>query len=369
MKVKHPYCPLAMLAAAILLVSCSGGAPNGSRGFGPAPVTVAVVGQQSVPVELRAIGNIEAASIVEVRAQVGGRLDELHFERGQIVHSGDLLFQIDPRSYTAALAEAEAVLARDRSLLRNARQEVRRYAGLVEKDFVTREQYDQAVTTAEALESTVKADEAAVERARLELEYCSIRSPINGRAGDILVHPGNLIKANSDSPLVVLLQTRPVLAAFSAPERYLDEIRRVASRGAIEVKAYPQSAGGSSVGGKLDFIDNRVDTTTGTILLKAIFNNENEELWPGQFVDVVMVLSTQENAVIVPGQAVQRGQEGTYVFVVKEDSTVESRPVVVDRDWESSSVIAEGLVPGETVVTDGQLRLVPGASVEIKNQP
>jgi multidrug efflux system membrane fusion protein len=357
-----------ILAAAVagVPVACSGGGATAPRGFGPAPVTVASVEHKAIPVELHAIGDVEASSAVEVRAQVGGVLETVHFERGQAVRKGDPLLDIDPRPYGAALAEAEAVLARDRVLLKNAKQEVDRYAELVKKDYVTREQYDQIEANAAALESTIKADEAAVESARLQLGYCSIRSPIAGRAGDVLLHAGNVVKANSDNPLVVLLQTQPILVSFSVPEGNLDAIRRRAAEGAIQVEAHPTSGGADASRGTLTFIDNTVDKATGTILLKATFVNRDDALWPGEFVDVVLVLSTQSDAVVVPSQAVQRGQQGTFVFVVKEDSTVESRPVDVDREFGPDSVIASGLTPGETVVTEGQLRLVPGSKVEIK---
>jgi multidrug efflux system membrane fusion protein len=353
------------LVIAVLATACSSGGQAGPPAPPPAPVTVATVERETVPIEIRAIGRVEAYTSVEVRSQVGGELVEVHLRRGQQVHPGDVLFEIDERPYRAALAEAEARLARDRALAKNARQDVTRYAQLVEKDYVTKEQYDSIVARADSLEATVEADKADVERAKLDLEYCTVRAPIEARAGDVLVHEGNVVKANSDQPLVVLLQTQPILVTFAVPERELATIRARAAGSELEVSALPSGAKQAS-GGSLAFIDNTVDVSTGTILLKGAFENAGETLWPGQFVDVVLELGEEPDATVVPTPAVQRGQEGRFVFVVNDDQTVEKRPVEVVREIDSRTVVSGGLEPGETVVTDGQLRLVPGAQVEIR---
>jgi len=358
---------VAVLAASLLALSCSGGAGTGPPQAAPPPVTVAKVERRSVPIEVRAIGTVEASASVEVRSQVGGELTRVRLRRGQAVRRGDVLFEIDPRPYRAALAEAEAALARDRALAKNARQDVTRYRDLVDKDYVTKEQYDAIVAKADSLDATVQADEADVERARLDLDYCTIASPIDGRAGDVLVHEGNVVKANSDNPLVVLLRTHPILVSFAVPERELSRVRARSASAPLDVRALPPGADGPARG-KLTFIDNAVDPSTGTIVLKASFPNGDDTLWPGQFVDTVLLLGEEAEATVVPTQAVQRSQEGTFVFVVAEDHTVATRPVEVRREIDSLAVIASGVEPGETVVTDGQLRLVPGAKVEIRGE-
>jgi multidrug efflux system membrane fusion protein len=363
----HLRAELAGLAAIIMLAPWSCGGEQAPPGPGPAPVTVARAKLETVPVELHAIGRVEASSTVEVRALVDGALEQVHFEPGQRVTKGQLLFTIDPRPYRAALDQARATLSRDRALLANAELEFARYESLLDEDFVSREAYDERRANARSLEGTVKADEAAVESARLELEYCAIRSPISGRAGDVLVDAGNLIRAGGDSPMVVLLQIRPVEASFAVPEQYLDELRRRAAAEPIPVEARTRSSTGKASRGQLAFIDNTVDVNTGTILLEANFANDDERLWPGQFVDLVMVLSVQQDAIVVPNEAVLQGQQGTFVFVVERDDTVQPRTVEVDRERGNFSIIASGIEPGETVVTDGQLRLTPGARVEIED--
>ena len=362
---RSPFGRVVILSGLLVVVSCSRG---GSAGPSPppAPVTVAAVEKKAVPVEIRAIGNVEATSVVEIRARVGGELKAVHFTEGRKVREGDLLFTIDPRPYEVALAEAEAKLVRDRVLAQNSREEVDRYGDLVQKEYVTREQYNRSVATAAAAEAWLKADEADVENARLQLGYCTITAPVSGRTGDLLVHAGNLVKANDDKPMLVLRRTRPVFVIFSVPERHLPEIRRRRAEGPLEVTVTPPGDGVEPRRGPLTFVDNTVNTATGTIELKATFPNEDDALWPGQFVDVVLTLATQPDAVVVPSQAVQNGQQGAYVFVVKEDSTVESRPVEVARTFGGDAVIAKGVTPGEKVVTEGQLRLVPGVKVAVK---
>lgn len=332
------------------------------------PVTVGTAARQDVPVEVRAIGHIDPYSTVAVKSRVAGEILKVGFKDGQDVRKGDLLFQIDPRPYEAALAQARAQLERDRAMAKWNEDEVKRYADLVQKDYVTREQYDSTRSNAAAAGATVKADEAAVENARLQLSYCTVTAPISARAGSVLVYPGNQVKGNDDKPLVVLNQIQPVYASFAVPESSLALIRQHIRPGQL-LKVTASPSGQTSTGaptGELTFFDNTVDPTTGMILLKATFPNRDEVLWPGEYVDVILTLATQSGAVVVPSQAVQTGQSGQYVYVVKTDLTVESRKVVVDRTQGSLAIVANGLAPGERVVTDGQLRLSPGARVQIK---
>lgn len=334
----------------------------------PVPVAAGIVIQKTVPVQIRAIGNVEAYSTVSVKSQIGGILTHVHFREGQDVSKGALLFTIDPRPYEAALKQAEANLAKDTAQLDNAREEVRRYAELAKKGYVAQEQYDQIRTNAASFEATVNADNAVVENARLQLKYCYIYSPITGRTGNLISNEGNLIKANADTSMVIINQIQPIYVTFSVPEQYLSEIKKYMSGGKVKVQAFITKGGDNPEEGILTFVDNTVDVVTGTIKLKATFANKEKRLWPGQFVDVVMILTTQPNALVVPTQSIQAGQKGQYVFVIKNDLTVEDRPVTVGRTLNSGTVIDKGLRAGEKVVTDGQLRLVPGAKVQIKEK-
>jgi multidrug efflux system membrane fusion protein len=298
---------------------------------------------------------------------VGGEVKKVGFKDGDNVKKGDLLFQIDPRPYEATLAQARAQLERDRAMTQWSENQVKRYADLVQKDYVTKEQFDTTRSNAEASVATVKADEAAVENARLQLSYCTVTAPISARAGSVLVYPGNQVKGNDDKPLVVLNQVQPVFVSFAVPESSLAAIRQHSRPGqGLAVVASPSGNPAGAQTGELTFWDNAVDPTTGTILLKATFANQNEALWPGEYVDVVLRLATEAGAIVVPSQAVQTGQAGQYVYVVKSDLTVESRPVTVSRTHGALTIVATGLQAGERVVTDGQLRLAPGAKVEIK---
>jgi membrane fusion protein, multidrug efflux system len=328
------------------------------------PVTVGTAVEKNVPVQIRAIGNVEAYSTVAFKAQVEGELTIVHFKEGQEVKAGDMLFTIDPRPFEVAVKQAEANLARDRAQLQNARRQVERYGSVAKKGYVSQEQYDQISSNEAALEATVKADEAAVENAKLKLNYCFIRSPINGIVGSIRVNKGNLIKANdNDKPLVFINQVKPIYVSFSVPERYLPEIRNRMAEKKLEVTAAIAGERDKLVRGDLAFIENAVDMNTGSIPLKAAFANADKTLWPGQFVKVTLTLATQSGAVVVPSQAVQSGQQGKYVFVVKDDATVEYRPVELGETLDGETVIAQGVAPGETVVTDGQLRLASGSLV------
>ena len=388
----------ALLAAAWLLAACSRGTPERADAKSPrrpdaVPVTVAPVVEKAVPVQLGAIGNVQAYSTVTVRPQINGQIFRVHFREGQDVRRGELLFTIDPRPSEAALAQAratmerdaaqekfaEANLARDLAQLENARVTDRRYAQLLAEGGLAREQSDQAHTNAEALEATVRADRAAVdnaqatvradraavESARLQLEYTAIRSPMDGRTGTILAQLGNILKAN-ETALVVINQVRPISVAFAVPEQDLPRIRTHLAAGDLTVEAVVPRQEAPPARGRLTFVDNTVDQTTGTIQLKATFPNADNALWPGQFVNVVLTLATEPRALVVPSQAVQTGQDGQYVFVVKADRTVEPRAVSVRASLDGEVVVLKGLAANETVVTDGQLRLSPGARVEAR---
>ncbi len=333
----------------------------------PVPVTVGIVTQKAVPLQVSVIGNVEASSTVTVKAEVGGTLTKVHFAEGQDVKKGELLFTIDSRPYEAALKQANAILARDRAQHENARAEERRYAELVKKGYVSQTQYEQVLTNALALDAVAQASKAAVENAHLQLAYCTIRSPFTGRTGSLSVYEGNLIKANADTAMVTINQVQPVNVSFAVPEKNLPEIKKYMAGGSLKVEALLSKDDKNSVQGKLTFIENAVDTATGTIKLKGSFVNSDRKLWPGQFVNVLLTLTTQNNAVVVPTQAVQTGQKGPFVFIIREDATVEARPVVVSRTFGEESVTESGLKAGEKVVTDGQLRLTPGAKVEIKD--
>jgi membrane fusion protein, multidrug efflux system len=330
------------------------------------PVTVARVEQKNVPMQIRAIGSVQPVSTVAVRCLVGGQLTRVWFREGDDVRRGQMLFTIDPRPYEATLLQAQANLARDEANQKNAESEAARYAGLVQKDYVTKEDYERMTAGAEAAKATVAADKAAVENARLQLSYCNIAAPIDGRTGSQMVHAGNIVQANAANPLVVINQVTPVYVQFSIPESQLDQVRARGGLG-VPVAASPQGGGAPIATGKLTFIDNAVDTATGTSVLKALFPNQNRALWPGSFVTLAMTLQERPNAVVVPSQAVQTGQRGQYVYVVKQDSSVEMRPVKVQESVNQQSIIDSGVTPGETVVTDGQLRLTPKSHVDVKN--
>lgn len=331
------------------------------------PVLTATVVEKTVPVQVRAIGTVEAYSTVSIKAQVTGQVTALHFKEGQDVKKGDPLFTIDPRSFEADLKQAEANLARDMAQAADAEVQAQRGAKLVEQGIIAKELSDRLRATADALEAAVRADRAAVENAKLQLSYCTIDSPLNGRTGSLMVHPGNLVKANDVPVLVVINQIQPIYANVSLPEHYLGEIKKYMATGRLKVVAFLPADPKNPEQGVLTFVDNTVDRATGTIRVKATFANRARRLWPGQFVDTVLTLTEQLNAIVVPSQAIQTGQAGTYVFIVKSDLTAESRPVVTGRPLDGETVVEKGLEPGEKVVTDGQLRLVPGAKVELKS--
>lgn len=358
----------AVVAVAALITCCSDrkSPPDPGSSGGPVPVAVASVEQKTMPLQIRAIGTVAASATVTVRSRVGGALQEVLFSEGEEVRKDQLLFVIDPRPFEQALRQAEALLARDRAFLVKAEADLKRFSELVRQDFATQEQFDQAKATVASLRAAVEGDQASVQKARLDLSYCTIHSPLSGRTGDLLVDRGNLVKANDD-PLVVIHQIAPIEVRFAVPERYLPEVRTRLRQRSLKVEAVSRTDKGRSSEGTLFFIDNTVDVQTGTVLLKASFPNEDRALWPGQFVDVVLTLGEQPGAIVVPSQAVQTSQQGPFVFVVREDDSVEARPVQIDRVADEETILSGGALPGERVVTDGQLRLTPGTRVEVKS--
>jgi multidrug efflux system membrane fusion protein len=342
--------------------------PGGPGGQPPAPVVVAAAKIASVPVTLAVIGNVQAYSAVAVKSQVDGQIREVHFREGQSVKKGELLFTLDQRPYEAVLRQTEANLAKDKALLDKARADLARLEALVAKDFTSRANYDTAKANVASLAATIKADEALVEQARLKLEYTKITAPIDGRVGSILINAGNLVKANDTAAgtLVTINQVRPIYVQFSVPESHLSEIRARMAAGKITVKAQVPTEDRVAAEGTLTFINNAVDTATGTILLKATFTNDDDRLVPGQFINVSVELAVIAEAVVVPPAAVQVGQRGHYVFVVKADNTVELRLVRAGIRTEHAVVIEDGLKAGERVVTEGQLRLRPGSRVVVR---
>jgi len=381
------------IACVLILTGCS--KPQPQREIPAAPVSVAEVTQKDMPVEIRAIGNVQPYTQVSVKSQINGEVVKQNFKEGQDVRKGDLLFLIDPRPFQAALDQANGQLAKDiaaerqaaAALVRDQAQakytnaENNRYKGLVSEGVITPSQADQVRTNAEAMDATVgadraaidnakaaiKADEAAVESAKIQLGFCQIRSPIDGRVGSILLYQGNIVKANDTTSMVVINQVLPIYVTFSVPEQHIPDIKKYMASGQLKVGAVAGADPRNARDGILTFVDNTVDQSTGTIQLKATFPNQDRTFWPGQYVNVVLKLTTQTNAVVAPARAVQNGQQGQFVYVVKSDQTVENRPVVLGHTNDTEAVIEKGLQAGETVVTDGQLRLFPGARVEVKN--
>lgn len=411
---------LFLSALSLLIVACSspsgsdasaGGGRGGRGAGGPVPVLTTTVQQKTVPVTVPAVGNVEAITSVQIRSQVTGQLSAIHFAEGQEVQKGQPLFSLDARPFQAALQQAQAVLARDTATWQNAKAQLARGENLFQRGLIPRDQYESQKAGADALAATVEADKASIENAKLNLQYAEITAPLTGRTGVLNAHVGDLVRANDTTPLVVINQTAPVYVTFSVPGRYLPDIRHFQAQKPLGVLA--ASPGGSLTGqqgqgqgggqttsaqagqpgqapplatpgstpplpapgapaptplgpaerGSVTFIDNSVDPSTGSIRLKATFPNENRQLWPGAFVQVTLQLTTDADAIVVPATAVQTSQDGQFVYVVKADRTVEMRPVQPERQQGDQMVIAKGLSVGETVVTDGQLRLVPGARI------
>jgi membrane fusion protein, multidrug efflux system len=362
---------ICLMAATTIFWGCSGDATGNpknvdSRKKVVVPVVVAKAVEKTMPVQLEAIGNVLPYATVLVRSRVGGELVGVHFQEGEEVNAGDLLFTIDPRPYEAQVRQAEANLARNRALLQAARKQADRYGAVVKKGYVSEDQHDQIASNAAALEASVRAGEAALDTARLDLKYCSIRAPVSGVTGQLKVNRGNLVKASdNDNPLVVINQIRPIYVVFSVPERNLPELRRHLAARKMEAAITVPGEEQHLVQGELKFLDNSVDQTTGTILLRATFENYQRSLWPGQFVNVVVTLANQEGVVVIPSQAVQTGQKGQYVYILGADSVAEYRPVVISRAVAGETVITQGVSAGDLVITDGQLRLTQGSQVRV----
>jgi multidrug efflux system membrane fusion protein len=356
------------------------------------PVAIAKAMRKSVPVLLNAIGNVEAYSTIAVKAQIGGYLMHVYFKEGQDVQKDAVLFEIDPRPYEQAVSQAEATivrdialqhqaeanLAKDKAQAENTRAQANRYSRLTTEGVVSKEQNEQFRTNANAMDESVKADQAAIESAlaavnadraaleaaKLNLSYCRITSPINGRTGILQVKEGNLVKANADTPMVTINQVAPIFVTFAVPEQQLGAVRASRARSEMRVEAQIPNRQAAAKQGVLTLIDNAVDITTGTIKLKASFPNTENLLWPGQFVNVVITLGSEANVTVVPSEAVQTGQAGPYAFVMKSDNTVESRQLITGRVIGRETIVDKGIQPGDTVVVDGQMRLVPGALVK-----
>lgn len=352
----------------LILSGCSKQEKAAASGPPPAvPVTVATAEQKDVPVTIRAIGNVEPIEKVDIKSQVQGQVVAVHFKEGEDVKKGQLLFEIDPRQAQADLAKAQGQLTKDKAVAVNARADANRFEALYKEGVTSKQEYDRAVSAADSADATVASDQAAIDNAKLQLRYTKIEAPVAGRTGNLAVTVGNIVKAN-EAILVTINQIDPIYVSFSIPEQQLADVRKYMGAG-LTVAAVPQGAtAGSGVKGKVTFVDNNVDLGTGTIRLKATFQNEKHVLWPGQFSDVVLTLTHQPNSIVVPSAGVNVGQNGQYVFVVGKDNTVDMRNVVVQRTFGDQSIIASGLTPGETIVTDGQLRLVKGTRVEIKGQ-
>jgi multidrug efflux system membrane fusion protein len=359
-----------MLGLVALLAACGSHTPSEGPGDAAAeavPVRAAAAERRDVPVEVSTVGTVEAFSTVEVRSQVEGELSRVAFTEGAEVQEGDLLFVVDPRPFEAKLHQAEGALARDRAEATNARANAKRVTTLLREGVTSHDESDRARAQSDALAAAVAADEAAVEEARLSLQYCYIHASIGGRIGQLLVHEGNVVKVH-DTVLAVINQIRPVDVAFSVPQQELPAIRRRLGAGAtLPVSATLGDAKAPAATGQLEFVNNTVDTTTGTVLLKARFANADETLWPGQFVRVTLTVDTLHDVVTVPAPAVQTGQSGSYVFVIGADGTVESRPVETGRAAGGLEVIERGIAAGDRVVTDGQIRLAPGTHVVVKD--
>src|SRR3954469_11739744 len=418
---RHPYAAVLFAVLGLSLTSCSkegvdgatpaaaqsqpggggagargAGGGNGRRGAGgPVPVLMAKVLSKSVPVTIPAVGTAEPLTTVQVRAQVTGQLSEVHLSEGQDVRKGQLLFVLDPRPFQASLAQAEAVLARDTATAKNAERQPAQAEDLFKRGLIPRDQFETQTASAAALQATLEADRAAVETAKLNLSYTRISAPISGRTGTLGVHQGDLVRANDANAMIVINQVSPIYVTFSVPGRYLGDIRRFQARKPLEVTAQGQAAiapgaqapppqilqpstqqqvapgvgatvavkPGLTERGRVSFIDNTVDPQTGTIKLKGTFQNADQGLWPGLFVQVTLNLTSDENAIVVPASAVQPSASGQYVYVVKPDRTAEVRPVTVARQQGEEVIIAKGLSAGEEIVTEGQLRLTPGAQV------
>jgi membrane fusion protein, multidrug efflux system len=358
-----------LLSTAVAAAACSESQAVQPQQTGPppaVPVTAAAAVRKEMPREVSVIGTVEAFATVAVRAQITGELTSVNFSQGEDVQAGQELFTLDRRPLEAALQQATANLERDSAQAANSKLILQRYEDLVQRGIVSREQRDTSRSVVAALEGTLAADRAALENAKVQLQYATIRAPIAGRTGALMVNAGNLVRANDQMPLVTINQVTPIYVSFAFPEATLSDVRRYMAQGALRVEAGPATGDGPRAVGRITFVDNAVDQTTGTIKLKGTFPNESRTLWPGQAVNVVVRLATDPAAIVVPTLAVQTGPDGTYVYVVKADKTVELRPVTIARAAGAETVIKQGLAAGDIVVTDGHLRLVPGSRVSTR---
>lgn len=385
-------CAMAILGLAGCPAKKEAGGPPPGAGQ-PAPVQVAAAEVRRVPVELMAFGTAEPLATIDLKSQIAGEVVEVLFKEGDRVTGGQPLFRIDPEPFQVALAAAEANVARaeaqqsqaeanlreNQVRAQNAAVELERNRTLLTREIVTQEEFDQSRTAAEALQAAAGADSAAVrsageeiraaradvDRARLDLSYCTITAPMDGRTGSLLAHPGVLVSANGASPLVVITQTQPINVTFTVPERFLPSLRQAMDAGPVPVHASAPDSGMAPIEGRLVFIDNMVDRVTSTIRLKAEFANEDEALWPGQYLSIRVGLGFQEERTTVPARAVQTGQNGAYLYVVAADDNTEMRPATVGITYGDIAVIESGVQPGERVITEGHLRVAPGSPVRV----
>src|SRR5579884_4011350 len=330
-------------------------------------VVLATVEQRDVPVQVRAIGNVEAYRTVQVRSMVNGQIDKVLFKEGQDVREGQLLFQLDKRPFEADLDKAIGTMRHDEATAAQSELQAKRYTELEQQGVISKEQADQFRAQAKADASAVYADKAAVDAARVQLAYTDIAAPIDARTGAVMIHKGNLVKANDTPYLVQLNQVAPIYVTFSIPETDLAEVRQFAASRQLRVFATPKGQNTTPVEGDLTFIDNGVDMTTGTVKLKATFTNKDRRLWPGEFADVVLNLSTRKNAILVPTKAVQSGQQGDYVYVVTPQNTAESRNVQPAGTYQNMTIVTAGVQPGEKVITEGLIRVAPNSKVVVEN--
>jgi membrane fusion protein, multidrug efflux system len=354
------------LTAVLFLSGCGSKEPQ-ITARPPAPVVVANVEQQDIPVQIQAIGNVEAYQTVQIRSQVNGQIQKIFFKEGEDVRQGQQLFQLDKRPFQADLEKTIGQMKHDQATAENSRIQSDRYSGLEAQGIVSHEQAEQFRAQAKADASAVEADKASVDAARVQLQYTDIAAPIDARTGALMINLGNLVKANDTPYLLQLNQVTPIYVTFSVPEANLDRLRRGFSSGQLKILAYPKGQPDRPAEGRLTFIDNGVDMTTGMFKLKGTFQNKDRRLWPGEFVDVALVLSTQKNAVVVPTKAIQTGQQGEYVYVVRNDSTAESRPVKTSGVYRDLTLISDGLKTGEQVIVNGQLRVAPNAKIVVQS--
>jgi membrane fusion protein, multidrug efflux system len=357
----------AILVGTFFSTGCNNGRGQNGAGSGrpPAPVVVASSEQRDIPIQVSAIGNVEAFQMVQIRSQVNGQVEQIRFKEGEDVRKGQLLVRLDRRPFQADLEKAVGQQKHDEAQAENSRLQADRYSALEKQGVVSHEQADQVRMQAKAEASAVDADKAAVDAARVQLQYADISAPMDARTGALLINVGNLVKANDTPFLVQLNQVSPIYVTFSVPESVLDQLRRYSSNRKLAVLVYPKGQTTNPAEGYLSFIDNGVDTTTGTVKLKATFANKDRRLWPGEFVDVVLQLSVQKNAIVVQTKAVQSGQQGDYVYVVTPQDTAESRAVKTSGTYQDLTVVSSGLKAGERVIVGGHLRVAPNAKVVI----